>query len=109
MAKDELQPFISLGPFLGMNTSDAQPFIPPGYALLAKNANTYRHKGALMPERGRVSLDNVGAYMSQINVLTPVVVSDTLAGNYILVQGQNISATLVTLLLQISTDTITLL
>jgi hypothetical protein len=109
MAKDELQPFISLGPFLGMNTSDAQPFIPPGYALLAKNANTYRHKGALMPERGRVSLDNVGAYMSQINVLTPVVGSDTLSGNYILVQGQNISATLVTLLLQISTDTITLL
>ena len=109
MAKDELQPFINLGPFLGMNTSDAQPFVPPGYAILAKNANTYRHKGALMPERGRVSLDDLGTYMAQITVITPVVENDALGGNYILVQGLTAASALVTLLLQVSTDTVTVL
>ena len=84
-----------------MNTSDAQPFIPPGYAILAKNANTYRHKGALMPERGRVLLDSLAPYMSQITVTTPVVMNDALGGNYILVQGLTVTFALVTLLLQV--------
>lgn len=98
MAKDELVPFLSLGPFLGMNTADAPPFVPQGYAVLAKNANTYRHKGALMPERGRVSLNDFGTFLATINVLTEITPAvNGVEENWLLIQGLNSVGGLITL------------
>jgi hypothetical protein len=107
MAKDELAPFLSLGPFLGMNTADAQPFVPQGYATLAKNANTYRHKGALMPERGRISLDDFGTYLANITVLTEI--TPTVNGveeNWLLIQGTTNVGGLVTLVFNETTSAV---
>jgi hypothetical protein len=110
MSKDELQPFISLGPFLGMNTADAQPFVPPGYSVLAKNANTYRHKGALMPERGRVSLNDFGPFLARIDTMSAVVAPAVgfpfgNPHNQLLIQGVDVSNNLVTLIHDIPNST----
>jgi len=70
MAKDELTPFIQLGPFLGMDNANAQPYMAQGTAVFTENCNTYKFKNGLTAERGRVFLADFAVQFSQINVLT---------------------------------------
>ncbi len=107
MAKDELQPFLQLGPFLGLDNANSQPMVAAGYAISSTNVNTYRRKGALMPERGRVFLADFAAYLTQINVLAGITTDNSVVqqdDNQLFIQGVN-GATLVTLLYDIQLAT----
>ena len=93
-----MQPLLQLGPFLGMDNADGAPQVQPGYATQAHSANTYRRKGSLMPERGRVFLADFAGHMAQINVLTGVTVTKASFAqefDQLLVQGSNTPLSLV--------------
>ena len=57
---DDIAPIIKLGPFGGLNTRTAQPYVAPGDAVVASNADTHRLGGALSNVMGRTRLTTFG-------------------------------------------------
>ena len=59
MATEAVRELIRLGPFKGLDTTTADLYLPPGYATIAENVNSWRFPGAFTTPKGRTNVGTV--------------------------------------------------
>lgn len=75
MAAAEVMPLLKLGPFIGLDLTSAGPYVEPGYATSATNANPSIIDKALTTERGRVEMADFSGTFTSVSVVVPVMQS----------------------------------